>query len=235
MGMSYESRTDKLSVSGAAARLLTFRLSGEEFLRLDYRHLAFGLFCTWLVGMGRWWDDPGAGVLQHVGVGSLIYVFILSLILWLGISLLGPKNWSYLHVLIFVSLTSPPAILYAVPVEKFFSLGAASTINLLFLIIVASWRVALLVYYLKRHARLRPFAIAVSTALPMTAIVVTLTILNLERAAFASMGGFRGEPTAHDGAYNLLSILTVLSVLLFVPLLVCYVVLVVKARTSVVE
>lgn len=230
--MNYEARTDRLSVLEAAAKLLTFRLSREEFLQLNYKHLVFGLFCTWIAGMGRWWDDPNAGLLQHLGIGSLIYICILAFILWLGLFLLKPKNWSYLHVLTFVSLTSPPAILYAIPVEKFLSLDKANAINLLFLIVVASWRVALLVYYLKWHAQLKPFAIAVSTMLPITAIVVTLTILNLERAAFVSMGGFRGEPTAHDSAYNLLSFLTLLSVLLFVPLLICYIVLVVKAEMS---
>jgi hypothetical protein len=228
-------QTDKLSVLEAAAKLLTFRLSRGEFLQLSYKHLAFGLLCTWVVGMGRWWDDPDASLLQRLGVGSLIYVFILAFILWLGTFLLRPKNWSYLHVLTFVSLTSPPAVLYAIPVEKFLSLGKANSANLLFLVVVASWRVALLVHYLKRHARLKPFAVAVSTMLPITGIVVVLTLLNLERAAFVSMGGFRGEPTAHDSAYNLLTFLTVLSILLFMPLVVCYIFLVLKAETSVDE
>ena len=233
--MNYESQTNKLSVKEAAAKLLTFRLSREEFLQLNYKHLVFGLFCTWIVGMGRWWDDPSARLLQHLGIGSLIYIVILSFILWLGIFLLKPKNWSYLHVLTFVSLTSLPAILYAIPVEKILNLETANAINLLFLIVVASWRIALLVYYLKWHAQLKPFAIAVSTMLPITAIVVTLTILNLEKAAFVSMGGFRGEPTAHDSAYNLLSFLTGLSILLFIPLLISYIVLVVNAEMSVDE
>lgn len=230
--MNHEPRTAGSGVLEAAAKLLTFRLSREEFLGLGYKHLVFGLACTWAVGAGRWWDDPRAGLLQHLGVGSLIYIFILALILWLGILLLAPRNWSYPHVLTFVSLTSPPAILYALPVEKFLSLGAANAVNLLFLVVVASWRVGLLVFYLRRHARLEPFAVAVATMLPITAIVVTLTLLNLERAAFVSMGGFRGEPTANDSAYNLLGFLTGLSVLLFIPLLVCYAVLAVKARRS---
>lgn len=231
--MNQESRTDRLGILEAMLKLLRFRLTSEEFLRLNHKHLLFGLCCTWIVGMGRWWDDPDARLLQHLGVGSLIYIFILSFILWLGIFLLRPKNWSYFQVLIFVSLTSPPAILYAIPVEKFLSLESARTVNLIFLIMVASWRVALLVYFLRWHARLKPFAIVVATLLPITAIVVTLTILNLERAAYVSMGGFRGEATAHDSAYNLLSMLTGLSILLFIPLLICYIVLVVKAETSV--
>ncbi|HEV7857059.1 MAG TPA: hypothetical protein VGO91_00270 [Pyrinomonadaceae bacterium] len=231
--MNEETKTGDLGVLKAAAQLLTFCLTREEFQRFNYRHLIFGLVSTWIVGMGRWWDDPGASLLQHLGVGSLIYIFILSFILWLGIYPLKPKHWSYRHVLTFVTMTSPPAILYAIPVEKFFALEVASSINLLFLLIVASWRVALLVHYLKRHAQLRSFPVAVSTLLPITAIILTLTILNLERAAFMSMGGFRGEPTSHDSAYGLLSWLSLLSVLLFIPLVLFYIGLIVQAQQSV--
>src|SRR3712207_7552248 len=45
--------------------------------------LAFGLACTWLVGVGRYWDNPRASLLQHLGVGSVVYVFALALLLWL--------------------------------------------------------------------------------------------------------------------------------------------------------
>ena len=60
-------------------RVLTFRISREELLKLNRRHLAWGLAWTWIVGIGRWWDDPGARLLQHLGLGSVIYIFVLSL------------------------------------------------------------------------------------------------------------------------------------------------------------
>ena len=123
-------------------------------------------------------------------------------------------------------MTSLPAVLYAIPVERFFPLAHAQLFNLAFLIVVASWRVGLLAYYMKVHVKLRVFEVLVATMLPLTAIVTALTILNLERAAFNSMGGFRGTPTPHDEAYDFLTILTFFSVLLFVPLLVGYIVLV---------
>ena len=213
----------------AILRLLTFRLTGEQFLQFDWRYLAVGLFFTWIVGMGRLRDDAGASTLQHFLVGSVAYIFILSLILWLEIFLLRPWKVSYIHVLTFVSMTSLPAILYAIPVERFLPLEFAQLVNLGFLIVVASWRVGLLAYYLKVRVKLRRFEVAVATMLPLTAIVTVLTILNLERAAFNSMGGFRGNPTPHDEAYDFLTLLTVFSVLLFVPLLVCYIVLVALA------
>lgn len=218
------------SVGSAVARLLTFRTTRGEFLHFNQRHLAFGVVCTWVVGVGRWWDDPGASLLQHLGVGSVVYIFLLSLLLWLVVWPLKPEGWSYRHVLTFVALTSPPAILYAVPVERFVSLEAARTLNVWFLAIVAAWRVALLAFYLSRHARLTAFSIAVAALLPITLIVVTLTLLNLERAVFDLMGGLRGGGTANDSSYGVLVALTLLSMLLFVPLVICYIFLMVWSR-----
>ncbi len=179
-------------------RLLTFRLSREDFLRFDYGHLAVGLVLTWIVGMGRWWDDPGANLLQHLGVGSVIYIFVLAFVLWLVVRPFSPPDWTYKRVLTFVSLTSPPALLYAIPVERFFELSTARSMNVWFLAAVALWRVALLFYYLRRFARLKIFTVVVSALLPMMAIVATLTVLNLERAVFDVMGGLREPGTAND-------------------------------------
>jgi hypothetical protein len=204
-------------------RFLTFRLTREEFLLFDNKLLAFGLVSTWLVGVGRWWDDPGAKLFQHLGVGSVVYVFLLSLLLWLVVWPLRPRNWSYRHVLTFVSLTSPPALLYAIPVERLTSLETALTLNVWFLGLVATLRVALLVFYLRRHAGLTAFSIIVAALLPITLIIVTLTLLNLERVVFDVMGGLRGAPSANDSAYGVLVMLTILSVVLFIPLLICYI------------
>ena len=52
---------------------------------------------------------------------------------WLVIWPLRPKEWSYKKVLTFVSLTSAPAILYAIPVERFLSLPTARSVNAWFL------------------------------------------------------------------------------------------------------
>jgi hypothetical protein len=212
-----------------AVRLLTFRLTQEEFLKLGGRHLVFGLVCAWLAGMGRYWDDPGAHLLQRLGVGSVIYVFALSVFLWLLIWPLRPQNWSYRNAVTFVSLVAPPAILYAIPVEQWFTLRAAININILFLAIVAMWRVALLVFYLRRYAGLEPLAVGIAALLPLTVIVVTLTALNLERAVFEVMAGIGRVPTANDGAYFVLILLSSLSFFLFLPLLMGYVVLVIAA------
>ncbi|HEY9430136.1 MAG TPA: hypothetical protein VI260_01475 [Blastocatellia bacterium] len=107
-----------------------------------------------------------------------------------------------------MSLVAPPAILYAIPVERWFTLRAATNINILFLAVVATWRVMLLVFYLERYARLKPLAAGIATLLPLTVIVVTLTALNLERAVFEVMAGIGRNPTANDGAYFVLLLLS---------------------------
>ena len=98
-------------------RRLLFRPSREELFGLRWQHLTLGLVCTWLVGMGRYWDNPRVGLLQHLSIGSVIYVFVLSSFLWLIIWPLRPENWTYFKVLTFISMVSPPAALYAIPVE----------------------------------------------------------------------------------------------------------------------
>lgn len=209
-----------------AIHLLTFRLSREGFLHLDNRHLAFGLICTWIVGMGRWWDDPGASALQHLGLGSVVYIFLLALILWGVVRPFSPPDWKYKNVLTFVSLTSPPALLYAIPVERFTDLSTARSLNVWFLAAVALWRVALLFYYMRVFARLTFTAVLVSSMLPIMIIVATLAALNLERAVFDIMGGLREPGTASDSAYAILFLLTFLSIYLILPVFVVYVVMI---------
>ncbi len=171
--------------------------------------------------MGRYWDDPRASLLQQLGLGSVIYIFLLALFIWLIILPYVVKNWNYFTVLTFISLTSFPAIFYAIPVEKFFSLATANTINAWFLGIVAAWRLFLLYHFLKRFTSLRSGDIITVTLLPICLIITTLTILNLQRVVFDLMGGIR-DPTAHDVAYDVLIFLSLISVILTLPLLIAY-------------
>lgn len=209
------------NVLATAVRLLTFRAKNEDLIGLSHRHLLLGLSCTWIVGIGRYYDNPRVGLLQHLGVGSVICVFVFSLFIWLIVWPLRPAHWHYRRICTFVSLVSPPAILYAIPVEQFFELKISNAINACFLAIVASWRVALLIYFLKRSAQLSWPSTLVATFLPLSFIVVTLATLNLEKAVFSLMGGF-SERTSNDAAFAVLQTLSLLAALLFVPLLLCY-------------
>ena len=212
------------SVFSTPIRLLTFRATTAELAQLNTRHLLIGLFCTWIVGVGRYWDNARAAPLQRIGVGSIIYVFVFSLLLWLIVLPMRPKRNRYIQVLTFVSVVSPPAILYAIPVEHFYSIQDANSINVIFLAIVATWRVALLMFFMRRYAEMDPFTIVVSSLLPLTLIITTLTILNLERVVFNLMGGLTNRSAA-DSSYFVLIVLTQISMFLFVPVVLSYIIL----------
>lgn len=212
-------------------RFLTFRRMSPAIRDHWKAFLVFGLTFTWLAGVGRYWDNPRAHVWQYLGLGSLAYVVVLALIIWALVAPLRPRNWSYRNVLLFITLTAPPAMLYAIPVERFLTSGDAVVANIAFLATVASWRVVLYALFLKRIAGLPLVSVIVCTLLPLTIIVVTLTALNLEHVVFKIMGGLRpDEQTANDGAYSVVVLLSLLSVMLAPVVLLAYAVLVYRAR-----
>lgn len=200
-------------------------------LSFNMNHFYLGLAGTWLVGMGRYWDDPGAKVLQHLGLGSVIYIFVLALFIWVILIPYRIEKWSYFTVLTFIGLTSFPAIFYAIPVEKFLSIETANTINVWFLAVVAAWRLALLYYFLKNFTKLHTRDIITVTLMPMCIIISILTLLNLHRVVFNIMGGVR-NPTPHDSSYFVLMFLTGISLILSIPLLIAYGVGIYKRRKS---
>jgi hypothetical protein len=213
----------QLSPGAALFRTLSFRLRGEDAEALGARHLALGLACTWAVGIGRWWDDPGAGLLQHLGLGSVLYAFVLAAVLWLVLWPLAPRAVSYMGMLTFVTLTSPPAILYAVPVERLFDVRTAGQLNLWFLAVVATWRVLLLLRFFASVPSVGIVKGVLAGLLPLGAIVTALTALNLHRVVFSLMGSIAEQDRgAHDEAYGVLFGLTLLSTLVTPVLLVAY-------------
>lgn len=202
--------------------LLTFRIKREAISKFGGGHLIFGLVCTWIVGMGRYWDNPRAIFPQYLGVGSVLYIFALSLLLWMVVLPFKREDWTYLKVLTFVSLVSPPAIIYAIPVQMYYDLGTANTINMYFLLIVATWRLALLFYFLRVYAELGWLAVVSATLFPVLFIVVTLTFLNLDGVVFSAMAGTVHEPSPNDSAYTVLFIITFFSILAFPVVLAGY-------------
>lgn len=210
----------KTVVSDAFA-LLTFRIKREKMLNFGWTHFIFGLICAWIVGIGRYWDNPNAEFLQHLGIGSVIYIFALSLLIFIVVAPLTSVNCSYFNVCTFIALVSPPAIIYAIPVQIYFDLQTANEINAWFLLIVAVWRLCLLMFFLRRFALLNYFQVFVGTFLPITLIIFVLTLLNLEKAVFNFMGGFDTR-TPNDEAFAVLAIISFFSVLLFPLLLISY-------------
>ncbi len=210
-----------MGVFNILIKLLTFKLTREEMLKFKIKHFYVGLIGTWLVGMGRYWDDSRANLLQHLGLGSVIYIFLLALFIWLILIPFKIEKWNYFIVLTFIGFTSFPAIFYAIPVEKFLSIETSNTINVWFLAIVAAWRLALLYYFLKHFTKLSIGNIITVTLMPICIIISVLTILNLHRVVFNIMGGMR-NPSPHDGSYMVLMLLTGVSSILSIPLLIAY-------------
>jgi hypothetical protein len=207
-------------------RLLTFRITREEMLGFGSAHFAFGLISTWIVGVGRYWDNGEAEFLQRLGVGSVVYIFVLSLLLWFIVKPLRPPDWSYFYVVTFVALVAPPAVLYAIPVQMFLEINEANDVNAVFLLIVSVWRAALLVFFLRRFAALDVGRVLVTTLLPVTLIIFALVMLNLEKAVFSVMGGFTNR-TPNDEAFAVLALISFFAMLAFPVLLVAYIVLIV--------
>ena len=197
------------------------------------QYLVFGVVITWLAGIGRYWDNPRAHLFQHLGLGSLAYILFLSGFMWLLFYPLKPRHWQYRNVLVFVSLCSLPALLYAIPVERFMPLETAQSVNAWFLAIVASWRVALLVVFLKRIAKLPSLTVAIAALLPIAIIIVGLSWLNLEHVIFNIMAGNDPDTlSGNDLSYSIVFLLSLFSALLLPVLLIAYGVLVYNARQT---
>jgi hypothetical protein len=191
---------------------LAFKGVPKDFTEHRLAYLEWGLAITWLAGLGRYWDHPNALWFQYTGLGSVAYVFVLALILFLILAPLRPKNASYLNILTFVCLTSAPAILYAVPVERFMPLPAAQTANAWFLAIVAAWRVGLLFWFMRFVCGLPWLITIIAALLPLAAIVIVLTVLNLEHVVFDLMAGIRPEDAGpNDVAYTVVATLGFIS------------------------
>jgi hypothetical protein len=218
-----------MSTFKTITQLLSFRLKREEMLKFNKWHFIAGLIGTWIVGMGRYWDDPGASLLQHLGLGSVIYIFLLAAFIWIILLPFKIEKWNYFTVVTFISLTSFPAVFYAIPVERFYSMETANTMNVWFLAVVAAWRLALLFFFLKRFCQLEIWKIVTVTLMPICLIIATLTFLNLHRVVFNLMGGVR-NPTPHDGAYVVLMLLTGVSVILVFPLIIAYAIAINQAQ-----
>lgn len=216
---------------GSAGLVLVGAASRERLLALNGRHLAFGLVATWLVGIGRYWDNPRVGWEQKVGVGSVVYVFALATVLFLTLLPFGVPAVRWRNLLTYVTLTAPPAVIYAIPVERWMTPAAARTTNVEFLGVVAAWRVALWLVYLVRVARVGWLGTMTSFLLPLCAIVGALCALNLERAVFDFMGGLdERQRTSADGAYGLVTGLAVLGFLLALPVLLMHLAAIVQHR-----
>lgn len=228
---SEASRSPWLAIVRDLVRVLTFRAPSASIAAHPRACTIVALVCTWLAGIGRYWDHPSASWWQYAGLGSVVYALALAAAITLVVAPLEPRHSSYRAVLIFVGFTAPPAWLYALPVERWVDPATARELNIEFLALVAAWRVALLLAFLVRYARLHWLVALIATLLPIVVILVALSSLNLEHAVFELMAGLRErEPTPRDATYAFVIGLTYLGVLASPFVLVAYLVAIGFAR-----
>jgi len=178
----------------------------------DWRaYLLVGFAITWIVGFGRYWDYAEMPLLMRSGATSIFYTLILSAFIWLIVLGLKPERWSYRNVLLMVMMTAPPGIIYAIPVEMLLPANAAGAVNMIFLAIVAGWRMALYYVFLKRVARLSSYPLLIGWLLPPSLIVAVLGLYGIMYAIAAGMGGVREEADPNLAAMEVLGILGLVS------------------------
>jgi hypothetical protein len=185
-------------------RMLLFLPIQPRIREYGWLYLLVGLLCAWAAGIGRYWDHPRAELWQRLGGGSVLYCFALALVLYLFMLPLRPRNWNYLNVLIFVSMTAPPALLYALPTEMLFNMEVAQRVNLVFLGIVSVWRVALLLRFLTKAAGLSILASIVGAFTPMLLILTVLSYFNVIPLVTQGMAGNSHLNDARDDQATLL-------------------------------
>ena len=136
-------------------------------------------------------------------------------------------------MLLFVALTSPPALLYAIPVELFLAPATAHALNVAFLAIVALWRVALLFVFLRRGVGFSGFAILIAGLLPLALIVDGLSLSNMGQLVYQTMAGIDDPEGMAEGAGNaVVQTISVTAAVLTPALLACYGWIAYKARVA---
>jgi len=193
-------------------------------------YLLVGAAITWVVGFGRYWDDAEEPLLLRSGFTSIFYTLALSAFIWLIVLGLKPERWSYRNVLLMVMMTALPGIIYAIPVEMFMSNESAGAVNMLFLAIVAGWRMALYYTFLKRVAKLPPVASLVGWLLPPTVILAALGFYGITYVIAGGMAGVRDEVDPQMASMQVIAYLGLASWVCLPILALIYVVLLFERR-----
>lgn len=192
-------------------RFVTFRMKDDEFDEFTWKNLLLGLSITWIVGIGRNWDLAGAPLFASLGLPSLAYVFVLSAVLFIFAAPLSYVKRSYFHILTGVTMTAVPGLLYAIPVEKFMTMTQAQATNFWFLAIVATWRVALSIFFFIKSCQMTGGQAAATLLTPVTLILFGLQAFGRAGDIARIMGGIR-NPSAQDDVTRVLFFLTLLAI-----------------------
>ncbi len=204
-------------------RVLTFRTTAEDVASWSYRELGLGLICTWLVGIGRWWDDPRDLMLPvRLGLGSIAYVLVFAGVMWLLLRPIVDNPPTILQVLTFVCFVSPPAALYALPVERWTGMETAIQLNLIFLFIVAVYRVSLLIRFYVVAIKMSVGKALLTTFLPISIAIFSIATMNMLSKIIQFMGGVREEATRRHSMEQFTVTIAAVSVIAAPFLILCY-------------
>jgi hypothetical protein len=204
-------------------RVLTFRTTAEDVAKWCYWELGLGLICTWLVGIGRWWDDPRDLPLPvTLGLGSIAYVWIFTFVMWVLIHPIVDNPPTILQVLTFVCFVSPPAALYAIPVEHWTGMETAIQLNLAFLFIVAVYRVSLLIRFFVVAIKMSIGKALLTTFLPISIAIVSIAVMNMMIKIIEFMGGVREEASRRTSMEQFVVIIRDICVVAAPILILCY-------------
>jgi hypothetical protein len=189
-------------------------------------YLLVGFALTWMVGFGRYWDNAEAPLWLRSGLTSILYALALSGFIWLIVLGLRPERWSYRNVLLMVLMTALPGIIYAIPVETMMDALTAGALNMIFLAIVAIWRMALYYVFLERVTRLPAYPRLVGWLLPPSIIVAVIGFYGMMYVIAAGMGGVREDVDPNLAAMNVLAFLGLASWVMTPLLMIAYIVFV---------
>lgn len=211
-------------------RILTFRATREELQENVAALLVTALVITWIVGIGRWWDDPrDLPLFARMGIGSVLYVFGMAAILWVTFAPLVSERLGTHHFVAFVASTSLPGLVYAVPVERWTDMDTAATYNVFALLFVSVYRVSLLVWFCRRISKLNWIESMVTTFLPISVIAFVLTALGHAASVMDIMGGLRDRMSKSD-MEMIVGLIGCLSIVVGPVLIVIYIAMASHAR-----
>lgn len=207
-------------------KLVRFKATKEDYESFDWRSAAFGLVLITIAGIGRWWDDPTVHSMQQkMGLGSTAYSLFLSLVLAVEGWMLRIRGSTIVRWLSLLGYVAPLAFLYAIPVERIVGDQNAILLNVIFLIVVAVYRVALLAHFFRVFGELTPIHTGFATALPISALGFFIVSFGMGAQVLQAMGGLRdGESESRQAVESFVGLfgvtVTCLAPMIFVAFLV---------------
>ena len=161
-------------------------------------YFSFILVVTWLVGVGRYWHNPDSLIWQRAGLSSLIYIFVVSQLLYLVVLPLRPKNWSYKEAFVLLGLTSLPGLLYAFPLESFMSFFETQIANALLFLVIGAWRFALCARSIYTLTKIGFWPTITATLVFIAAVNIPLALINMGRPILSE---YREDQAPYDLIY----------------------------------